>query len=115
MFVRGAAVQPIDFEGLEIRDYTAGLATSSSLATIHVPPGACHRRARSQRSDKYYYLLSGQIHFALEEEELDLAAGDFVLVSQGRSFRYDNRTSDPAVLLLIHTPAFDLSAEAFIE
>ncbi len=115
MLVRGTAVQPIDFEGLEIHDYTAGRGTSSSLATIRVPPGVRHRRARSQRSDKYYYLISGQLHFGLEKEELDLAAGDFVLVPQGRSFWYENRAAEPAVLLLVHTPAFLLSAEIFVE
>lgn len=115
MLVRGATVRPSDFEGLEIRDYTAGLSVSSSLATIHVSPGMRHRRARSRRSDKYYYLLSGQVHFALGEEEWDLAAGDFVLVPQGQSFCYENKTSSPAVLLLIHTPPFDSGSELFVE
>ena len=115
MWIRGAAVEPFDFEGLQIRDYTAGLSSSSSLATIHVAPGIRHHRARSRRSDKYYYLLSGRIRFGLEAEELDLAAGDFVLVPQGQTFWYENRTSAPAVLLLVHTPAFDADAELFVE
>ncbi|MBN1955840.1 MAG: cupin domain-containing protein [Anaerolineae bacterium] len=115
MLVRGASVQPFDFEGLEIRDYTAGLSTGSSLATIHIPPGTRHPRARSERSDKYYYLLSGRVRFGLEEEEGDLAAGDFVLVPQGQPFWYENRTLSPAVLLLVHTPAFDPDAERFVE
>jgi mannose-6-phosphate isomerase-like protein (cupin superfamily) len=115
MLVRGVAVEPFDFQGLAIRDYTAGRPASSSLATIHAAPGTRHRRARSRRSDKYYYLLSGQLHFGLEKEEYDLAAGDFVLVPQGQSFWYENRTSAPAVLLLVHTPAFDPDAEVFVE
>jgi mannose-6-phosphate isomerase-like protein (cupin superfamily) len=115
MLVRGTAVQPIDFEGLEIHDYTAGQGTSSSLAVIRVPPAGRHRRARSQRSDKYYYVISGQLHFTLEKDELDLAAGDFVLVAQNRSFWYENRTTEPAVLLLVHTPALLLSAEVFVD
>jgi len=115
MLVRGCAVEPFDFEGLQIRDYTAGCSLSSSLAVIHVAPGTRHRRARSERSDKYYYLLSGQVRFGLEQEEWDLAAGDFVLVPQGRSFWYENRTPAPAALLLVHTPAFDPQAELFVE
>jgi mannose-6-phosphate isomerase-like protein (cupin superfamily) len=115
MLIRGASVEPFDFEGLAIRDYTAGLSTGSSLATIYVPPGTRHPRARSERSDKYYYLLSGQVRFAVEEEEWNLAAGDFVWVPQGQSFWYENRTPSPAVLLLVHTPAFDPDAELFVE
>jgi len=115
MLIRAVAVEPFDFEGLEIRDYTADLSTSSSLATIRVLPGARHRRAYSERSDKYYYLLSGQVRFALAAESWDLAPGDFVLVPQGQTFCYENRTLSPAVLLLVHTPAFDSDAERFIE
>jgi ribosomal protein S18 acetylase RimI-like enzyme/quercetin dioxygenase-like cupin family protein len=113
--VRFGAVQPIDFEGLRILDYTAGRQNGSSFAVIEVPPGARHRRSWSKRSDKYYYVMSGRLHFSVDGEEQLLAAGDFCQVRQGREFCYENRSGGPAVLLLVHTPSFDLDSEVFAE
>ena len=115
MIVRRNSVEAIDFEGLRIHDYTAGGHTSSSLALIEVPPGARHREAWSKRSDKYYYVVAGRILFSLSGEEYDLASGDFCLVRQGRHSRYENRTGEPASLLLVHTPSFDLDSEMFAD
>ena len=56
---------PFDFEGLEIRDYTADRDCSSSVAEICVPGGARHGRAWSKRSDKYYFGLQGKLSFTL--------------------------------------------------
>ena len=114
MIVKHNAIDPIDFEGLEIYDYTAGHDTSSSLAIIHAAPGAWHREAWSKRSDKYYYVLAGQIRFVLNGKQSDLGAGDFCLVRPGGRFAYRNQTAARATLLLVHTPSFDLESEVFI-
>ena len=103
----------IDFEGLEIRDYTAGKGFSSSVAEIVVPPGARHRTAWSKRSDKYYYVIEGSLRFVLEDEGFELAAGDCCIVFKGKRFNYQNAESTPAKLLLVHTPSFDLAEEVF--
>ena len=92
MIVPGDSIEPIEFDGLEIRDYTAGIDASSSFAVIEVPPGGRHREAYSQSSDKYYYVLAGSLRFTLDREERNLAAGDFCLVRQGQHFGYENRT-----------------------
>ena len=113
MIVRHNSLQAIDFEGLRIHDYTANGHTSSSLALIEVPPGVRHREAWSKRSDKYYFVVAGRILFSLSGEECDLTSGDFCLVRQGQRFRYENRTEEPATLLLVHTPSFDLDSEMF--
>ena len=57
MIIRHDAVDPIEFDGLEIVDYTAGQEHSSSLAEIAVPAGVRHRLSWSNRSDKYYYVV----------------------------------------------------------
>ena len=54
MIIKHDAVNPIEFEGLEIMDYTAGQENGSSLAEITVPVGVSHRLSWSNRSDKYY-------------------------------------------------------------
>jgi mannose-6-phosphate isomerase-like protein (cupin superfamily) len=114
MIIKQDSVEPLDFGGLRVYDYTAGHETSSSLAVIHVPPGVRHAEAWSKRSDKYYYVLAGQVRFTLDGNQHNLAAGDFCLVRQGQRFWYENREEDLATLLLVHTPSFDLDSEVFV-
>ena len=115
MIIRHEAVGAFDFEGLRIRDYTAGLGGRSSLAAIQVPPGARHREAWSSRSEKYYYVTEGSVRFRVESEERDLEAGDFCLVRQGQRFAYENSGAHTAVLVLVHTPPYDAGAEHFAD
>jgi uncharacterized protein (DUF952 family)/quercetin dioxygenase-like cupin family protein len=111
MIIQAATITPFDWAGLTIRDMTAGASTRSSLARITVPPGAQHMPAWSKLSDKFYYMLVGQLHFWLDGQAHVLGAGDLVVVTMGRKFAYINKTNAPADLLLLHTPAFDLDAE----
>jgi tellurite methyltransferase len=113
MIVTEGAVPPFDFDGLAIRDYTAGRVTSSSFAVIDVEPGAAHRVSWSRRSDKYYYVVSGTVEFADSGQIHELSAGDFCLVAQGERFSYRNVSDRPARLCLFHTPNFDLDSEIF--
>jgi mannose-6-phosphate isomerase-like protein (cupin superfamily) len=115
MFVAKQSVPPIDFGGLRIFDYTAGQPHGSSVALIEAPAGARHAEAFSRRSDKYYLVTEGTIRFVLDGVESMMSAGDFCFVEKGRRFRYDNPTSAPASLVLVHTPAFDLESEVFVE
>ncbi|PKN98804.1 MAG: hypothetical protein CVU42_11345 [Chloroflexi bacterium HGW-Chloroflexi-4] len=115
MILNSEAIKPFDFDGLSIRDFTATLNTSSSLAHIRVLPHTSHRRAWSKESDKYYYVISGQLQFVLDAVEYTLKAGDVCIVSQGHKFSYANTTETPVDLLLIHTPKFNIDAEIFDE
>jgi mannose-6-phosphate isomerase-like protein (cupin superfamily) len=115
MIVRGSALQPIDFDGLSILDYTADAGLGSSLATIDVPPGGSHAKAWSRKSDKFYFVTRGQVRFRVGDEITDLATGDFCLVRRGTVFSYENVSRESAVLILVHTPAFDLAAEVFVD
>jgi mannose-6-phosphate isomerase-like protein (cupin superfamily) len=115
MKITRSAAARIDFDGLEIHDYTADLEVSSSIAEISVSPGVRHRPSWSRRSDKYYYLIEGRLSFVLGEEQLELAAGDCCIVRQGDRFSYHNPTHERTRLLLVHTPRFDLAAEVFEE
>ncbi len=113
MRVRRAEVAPIEFGGLAIYDYTQAAGKSSSLALIEVPAGAVHAESWSRRSDKYYLVTRGAIAFSLDGEDFTLETGDFCLVEQGQRFRYRNATPEPASLVLVHTPSFELDAEVF--
>ena len=115
MIVPGDGIEPIEFDGLRIRDYTAGIDAGSSFAVVDVPPGGRHREAYSQRSDKYYYVLAGSLRFTLDGEERLLTTGDLCLVRQGRRFGYENSSPSVTRLILVHTPSFDLDSEVFVE
>lgn len=115
MIVKAETVQPFDFDGLSIRDFTAELDSSSSLAHIRVLPHAHHRRAWSRECDKYYYVISGQLEFILDSTEHELKVGDVCVVPRGHKFSYANTTEMSVELLLMHTPKFNLDAEVFDE
>jgi mannose-6-phosphate isomerase-like protein (cupin superfamily) len=113
MIVKETSVRPSDFEGLAIRDYTAGRETSSSFAVIDVEPGVAHQVSWSRRSDKYYYVVAGTVEFVDSGQSHMLSQGDFGLVAQGERFSYRNVGDKPARLCLFHTPSFDLDSEVF--
>jgi mannose-6-phosphate isomerase-like protein (cupin superfamily) len=108
-------MSPVDFGGLRIFDYTAGQSLSSSVAAIEVAPGARHLEAWSRRSDKYYLVSSGEVRFILDGDPHTMKAGDFCFVAKGRRFSYSNDSSRLAILILVHTPSFDLRDEVFVD
>ena len=115
MLLSRREMSPVDFDGLRIFDYTAGQSLDASVATVEVAPGARHAEAWSRRSDKYYVVGSGQVRFVLDGEPHTMKAGDFCFVKKGRRFSYSNESPEPATLVLVHTPRFDLREEVFVE
>ncbi len=113
MLIRHEDVKPLDFGGLRIRDYTATLELGASLATIEVPVGATHARSWSTRSDKIYLLTHGELRFWLGDEEIELRAGDALVVPRQQPFHYANLGAQPVLLTLVHAPSFVLDAEVF--
>jgi len=109
------SLEAFEFYDLEIRDFTAGLDGSSSMAEITVPAGARHKRAWSKRSDKYYYVIDGKLSFIVDKQALKLSAGDVCIIHQGTRFSYENQTEETAKLLIVHTPSFELDEEIFEE
>jgi len=115
MKIERESLKVIEFDGLEIRDYTSNVDSSSSMAEIIVTSGVRHKLAWSKRSDKYYYVVDGQLSFIIDGQSLDLSAGDTCIVCQGKRFSYENKTGSVAKLLCVHTPSFDLAEEVFEE
>ena len=109
--ISGKGIRPFDFKGLEITDYGPSSNHSASVALIKVPPGARHPKARSTKSDKYYYCLAGPIAFKVEGQSIDLLPSDLLVINPGEWFSYVNGGDMEVKLLLIHTPPFDLESE----
>ena len=115
MIIKHDAINPIDFDKLKIIDYTAGQDNSSSVAEITVPVGVSHKLSWSNRSDKYYYVVQGNVFFTINEKTNNLSTGDFCIVHKGERFSYKNTDSREAVLILVHTPSFKFECEGFEE
>ena len=111
--IKKGSVPSSSFHDLVIHDYTANLNSSSSFAVITVPPRSSHPKARSKRSDKYYFVKSGSITFALDNDELTLCQGDLLFIKRNNWFSYYNRSNKMAELILIHTPCFSIEEEQF--
>ncbi|MBY8982584.1 MAG: cupin domain-containing protein [Candidatus Lokiarchaeota archaeon] len=115
MIIKNSEIKQINWNGLKIYDYTSEKNLSSSLAYIIVPPGKSHRKTLSNRSDKFYFIISGKIHFIVNEKEFILSERDCCIIQKGETFFYRNKTNKNVKLLLIHTPCFKLDSEVFLD
>lgn len=106
---------PFVWNGLNIRDITANVSSLTSFAYIEVSPFSTHLLSYSKMSEKYYYVLSGQLHFYLDGSEFVLSKNEFCIVPPQCKFSYANRSNKPVEILLIHTPKFNIENEVFEE
>jgi len=106
-------VEQFSFDGLLIKDYTAKLDEKSSFAIISVPSQISHKLSWSNRSDKYYYVITGEIDFIVNDREFVLSDGDLCIIKRGDKFKYRNDTGEVVKMILIHTPNFKLDQEVF--
>ncbi|MBN1399092.1 MAG: cupin domain-containing protein [Bacteroidetes bacterium] len=113
MVIRKKEITAIDFGGLEIFDYTAKCNDKSSFAVIRVKPNVNHQLSRSKRSDKYYYVINGNIEFLINNEIITLNEGDFCIIKKGDKFLYKNNSNEIVTLVLVHTPSFILEEEVY--
>jgi mannose-6-phosphate isomerase-like protein (cupin superfamily) len=54
--------------------------------------------------DEAWYVLSGRLGFQVGSEEVEVPAGDSILVRRGTSHSYWNAVADPTHYLLVMTP-----------
>ena len=101
-----AITESFEWNGLHIRDLTAAFGSRSSFAVIDVVPMAKHPLSYSSSCEKYYYLLSGQLHFHCSNADTVLSRQDFLVVPPDTRFAYANRSNRLVQLLLVHTPEY---------
>lgn len=114
MIIKGNEVEQFDFEGLKIADYTAKQDVNSSFAIISVHLKISHRLSWSKRSDKYYYIIAGEINFTINDKEYVLSNGDLCVIKKGEKFKYKNNSDEIVKMILVHTPNFKLDQEVFV-
>ena len=113
MIIRKEEIKANDFNGLNILDYTSKYKEKSSFAIINVPSNVSHQLSWSKRSDKYYYIMDGQLDFTINDDNYVLNKGDFCIIKKGEKFKYKNNSNGLVSLILVHTPDFQLDEEVF--
>ena len=113
MIIKENEAEQFDFDGLKITDYTAKLDENSSFATIAVLPHIDHKLSWSKRSNKYYYIIAGEINFIVNDKEYVLSNGDLCVIKKGEKFKYKNDSNEIVKMILVHTPNIKLDQEVF--
>jgi mannose-6-phosphate isomerase-like protein (cupin superfamily) len=99
----------IALDGSRIRELAhprEGEAHNQSLAEATVPSGGETIEHHHRRSEELYYFLSGRARMRLGTEQLDLAAGDCVVIPPGTRHKLVNPGPDPLVLLCCCAPPY---------
>jgi quercetin dioxygenase-like cupin family protein len=87
-----------------IKALAADTGGAYSLFEVLTPPaGGCPPHAQ-RYEEETVYVLEGRYAFLLDEETLELGAGDYVFVPRGMRHAFTNIGSEPARLLLLVTP-----------
>jgi mannose-6-phosphate isomerase-like protein (cupin superfamily) len=82
------------------------LAKSETLSVIEerVPPGCSETRHHHDRSEQFFYVLSGEAMMELEGEAHKLTPGEGIHVPPGYMHRLFNDGSDELHFLVVSTP-----------
>lgn len=113
MIVKSSDTERLNFEGLPLIDYTSHQDSVSSFAKLEVASGSKHRIAWSRKSEKFYYVLKGQLVFMMDNKEYVANSGDLCIIPARTKFAYMNRSDGTAEVVLIHSPKIDMVNEVF--
>jgi mannose-6-phosphate isomerase-like protein (cupin superfamily) len=85
-----------------------------NLAVIEIAPQRGGPPAHRHRDeDDSFYVLSGELTFTVEGEEVVAGPGTFVLVPPGVEHTFRNDGDEPVRMVNVHAPAgFDLRLES---
>ena len=87
--------------------------TRFNLSVITKQPGEGPSPHQHGAEDDAFYVLEGELTFLLDEEELVVDPGTFVLVPPGVRHTFANRSDKVARCINVHAPAgFDLRLES---
>jgi mannose-6-phosphate isomerase-like protein (cupin superfamily) len=81
-------------------------ARNQSLAEATVAPGTVTEAHLHRRAEELYFFTSGRGRMRLGDEELDVAAGDCVVIPPGTEHALANLGPEPLVLLCCCSPAY---------
>jgi mannose-6-phosphate isomerase-like protein (cupin superfamily) len=93
------------FADLWLRELSPDAMRSGSIAEITLPIGVERPSRRSQKLDRVYVGLEGDVQFTVDGEEVMLGRGDVIHIAEGEEYGYFNGGQVEARLLLFRSPA----------
>jgi quercetin dioxygenase-like cupin family protein len=102
---RYADVPRYQFADLWLRELSPDPMQAGSIAEVTMPIGVERPRRRSQKIDRVYVGLIGEVEFTVEGETTRLGPGDVIHIAQGEEYGYFNGGQEEARMLLFRSPA----------
>lgn len=98
-------VAPYQFADLWLRELSPDAMQAGSIAEVTLPIGVQRPSRRSQKVDRVYVGLSGEVQFTVDGEGFLLGPGDVIHISQGEEYGFFNGGKEEARMLLFRSPA----------
>ena len=95
-------------DGKLIEEHTGGASTGEdrlSIAHMVAPPG-WSEPAQNPEFDEFTLMVSGRKRVVVDGDELEIAAGESLLVRAGARVQYSNPFDEPADYWSVCVPAF---------
>lgn len=109
---RHADAPAYQFSDLWLRELSPEAMQSGSIAELTLPIGVERPKRRSQKVDRVYVGLSGEVQFTVEGEEVLLNEGDVIHIAQGEEYGFFNGGQREARMLLFRAPAPSIPEES---
>lgn len=98
--------------GLRLRALVTGKHSHDALSLTEVTLEGEHRRLRSRRTTRTYYVLEGAFSFAVEQDPvLPVQAGEVLILSPGTAYGFAGRGR----YLVLNTPAFQDGDDEYLD
>ena len=94
------------WDGLSAKAYSSKEDFTHASAARFMVNGR-HGKVKTTVSDRVYLVLNGRGRFLIHDEDIGVKKDDVVIVPKNTPYDYEGEME----LFLVHTPAFDRSAE----
>ena len=104
--------KPYQFADLWLREVSPDVMAAGSIAEVTMPIGVERRSRVSQKLDRVYVGLSGEVQFTVDGETVLIGNGDVIHIARGEEYGYVNGGQEEARLLLFRSPAPSVPEES---
>lgn len=105
-------IKPYQFADLWLRELSPDAMASGSIAEVTIPIGVERHSRVSQKVDRVYVGLTGQIDVTVDGETIALRPGDVIHISRGEEYGFFNGGQEEARILLFRSPAPSVPEES---
>lgn len=102
---RYSDVAPYQFADLWLRELSPDAMQAGSIAEVTIPIGIQRPSRHSQKVDRVYVGLAGEVQFTIEGEGVLIGPGDVIHIAEGEEYGFFNGGQEEARLLLFRSPA----------